>query len=97
MKISTLTLAALLAPAALAGCDTADVRDLNPVDILNTGLGPNSLNGIEVLRYPALAGFTTEPEVLMITNTLGEDDRNNDSPIDEDANAISSIDVVIPR
>jgi len=71
--------------------------DLNPLNILNTGLGPNSLNGIEVLRNPALAGFRAEPEVLMITNTLGEDDRRNDDPLDEDQHAISSIDVLVPR
>ena len=71
--------------------------DLNPIDILNTGLGPNALNGIEVLAFPALAGLSAEPQVLLLTNTQGDDEPANDDPLDEDDSAISSIEAVVPR
>ena len=71
--------------------------DLDPLDILNTGLGGNALNGIEVLAFPALAGLETEPQVLLLTNTLGDDDPASDDPLDEDDPAISSVEAVVPR
>ena len=70
--------------------------DLNPVSILDTGLGANSINGLAVVANPALEGFDEEDEVLLLTNTNGADAPADDDPLDTENDSVSTVEAVIP-
>ena len=70
--------------------------DLEPVSILDTGLGVDSLNGITVVSGPALEGFDEEAEVLLLTSTNGGDAPDDDDPLDTENDSISTVEAVVP-
>ncbi|MBI4563524.1 MAG: DUF4382 domain-containing protein [Planctomycetes bacterium] len=70
--------------------------DLALIRILDTGLGASSLNGIAVAGTPALAGFETSGEALLLANTLGLDDPAAGDPLDPAAAGGGTIEIVVP-
>ncbi|MHC4958180.1 MAG: DUF4382 domain-containing protein [Planctomycetota bacterium] len=66
------------------------------VRVLDTGLGADSLAGIAVVANPELEGLEDEDEVILLSNTNGNDDPDSDDPLDEDADSTSTIEALVP-
>jgi hypothetical protein len=67
---------------------------LDPIRVIDTGLGPDSLNAITAVASPLLDGFTASGEVLLLASTNGVDDPALDDPIASGAG--STIEALTP-